>query len=200
MNANRANLHPDVLLHAYAVGAFPMADPDGVIRWYVADPRGVLPLDQFHCPRTLRQLVRQGKFDIRINCDFEATMRGCKDAVRPEGHGGWINEELVQAYVRLHKLGYAHSVEAYLDNQLVGGLYGVAIGGAFFGESMFHRVSNASKVCLVHLVERLRQRGYVLLDTQMVTDHMRQFGTTHISGNDYQRQLQAALRLNCSFV
>ena len=188
-----------MLLNAYASGAFPMTDPDGITRWYTTDPRGVLPLDQFHCPKNLAQLVRQRKFDVRVNHDFEATMRGCKDVYRPEAHGGWISEELVRAYTRLHQLGFAHSVEAYLDNQLAGGLYGVALGGAFFGESMFHRASNASKVCLVHLISRLRDRGFALLDTQMVTDHMKQFGATHIPAADYKRQLRAAIRLQCAF-
>ncbi len=195
----RADLQPETLLNAYASGAFPMTDPDGVTRWYSTDPRGVLPLDQFHCPKNLGQLVRQRKFDVRVNHDFEATMRGCKEAARPDSHGGWISEELVRAYARLHTLGFAHSVEAYLDDALVGGLYGVSLGGAFFGESMFRRASNASKVCLVHLVSRLRDRGYVLLDTQMVTEHMTQFGTAHIPAVEYQRQLRAALRLQCTF-
>lgn len=177
-----------------------MTDPDGVTRWYSADPRGVLPLEQFHCPRTLRQIVRQQRFEIRINTAFESVMRFCKDVPRNDTQSSWISQELIQAYTQLHQLGYAHSVEAWQRGELVGGLYGVALGGAFFGESMFHRVSNASKVCLVHLVHRLRERGYVLLDTQMVTEHMAQFGATHIPASDYLQQLQQALRMECAFV
>ena len=177
-----------------------MSDSDGITRWYTADPRGVLPLDNFHCPKTLRQLVRQSRFDIRIDQDFAGVMRGCKNVRRPDSHGGWISDELIAAYTELHRLGFAHSVEAYQSNELVGGLYGVAIGGAFFGESMFHLSPNASKVALVHLVQRLRDRAYTLLDTQMVTDHMQQFGCTHIPAADYMRQLEHAVKQTCSFV
>src|SRR5688500_5655680 len=152
-------LDPETLLAAHAHGVFPMADRDGTIRLYTADPRGILPLDAFHVPQTLRQLVRKtperGGFEVRINHDFEATMRGCM-ARRPEG--SWINTELIKAYLRLHDLGYAHSVESWRDGTLAGGLYGVSLGAAFFGESMFHRERDASKVALVHLVERLRER------------------------------------------
>lgn len=196
----RANLSPDMLLSAYAQGAFPMTDPDGVTRWYMTDPRGVLPLDGFHCPRTLRQIVRQRRFEIRISTQFEQTMRGCMTVTRDDRDSSWISDELVQAYVKLHEMGFAHSVEAWLDNVLVGGLYGVSIGGAFFGESMFHRVPNASKVCLVHLVQRLNDRGYALLDTQMVTGHMTQFGCAHIPAPDYLDRLAAALQRACTFV
>lgn len=195
----RANLSPAMLLGAYSQGAFPMTDLDGVTRWYSTDPRGVLPLENFHCPRTLRQLVKQRRFDIRINTAFEPVMRACKEVERGDRDTSWISDELVAAYVRLHDLGYAHSVEAWQDNQLVGGLYGVSLGGAFFGESMFFRAPNASKVCLVHLVHRLRERAYLLLDTQMVTTHMTQFGATHIPADEYMQQLDAALKKNCSF-
>ena len=189
-----------MLLGAYSQGAFPMTDPDGVTRWYSTDPRGVLPLDNFHCPRTLRQLVKQRRFDIRINTAFEDVMRACKDVERGDRDSGWISDELVAAYVRLHDMGYAHSVEAWQDNQLVGGLYGVSLGGAFFGESMFFRAPNASKVCLVHLVQRLIDREYLLLDTQMVTTHMIQFGATHIPADEYMDQLDVALQKDCSFI
>jgi leucyl/phenylalanyl-tRNA--protein transferase len=189
-----------MLLSAYSQGAFPMTDPDGVTRWYSTDPRGVLPLDRFHCPRTLRQLVKQRRFDIRIDTAFEPVMRACKEIERGDRDRSWISEELIAAYVRLHELGYAHSVEAWQDNQLVGGLYGVSLGGAFFGESMFFCVANASKVCLVHLVHRLIDRRYLLLDTQMVTNHMTQFGATHIPAGDYMEQLDLAIRQNCAFV
>ena len=200
MSRDPAILTPEMMLSAYSQGAFPMTDPDGVTRWYSADPRGVLPLDEFHCPRTLRQIVRQSRFEIRINGDFAATMRACKDVKRPERDSSWISDELVNAYVRLHELGFAHSVEAWQRGELVGGLYGVALGGAFFGESMFHRAANASKVCLVHLIERLREREFTLLDTQMVTEHMKQFGAREIPAEDYLEQLEVALGKDCSFV
>jgi leucyl/phenylalanyl-tRNA--protein transferase len=189
-------LDPETLLVAYAQGAFPMTDRDGTTRWYTADPRGILPLDRFHIPRTLRQTVRQGKFEVRINSDFEATMRACMTA-RPEG--SWISEPLISVYSRLHELGFAHSVEAWYAGELVGGLYGVSLGAAFFGESMFHYERDASKVCLVHLVERLREREFELLDTQANTDHLRRFGCIDISAGDYLNRLRRALAQERNF-
>ena len=199
MHASR--LDPETLLSAYAQGVFPMADRDGSIRLYTADPRGIIPLDAFHVPQTLRQLVNKtperGGFEIRINHDFEATIRACMQN-RPEG--SWINSELVRAYSRLHDLCYAHSVEAWRDGELAGGLYGVSLGAAFFGESMFHRERDASKVALVHLVKRLCERGYELLDTQASTAHLRRFGCVDIPGEEYLAMLQRALRKSCEFV
>src|SRR4051812_37880187 len=157
------SLDPETLLLAYSQGAFPMTDRDGVTRWYTADPRGIIPLERFHIPRTLHQLVRQNRFAVRVNTAFEQTMLACMEA-RPEGT--WISEELIQAYVQLHNMGFAHSVEAWQGKELVGGLYGVSMGGAFFGESMFRRARDASKVALVHLIQRLREREYELLDAQ----------------------------------
>lgn len=176
-----------------------MADRDGVIRFYTADPRGIIPLsppEAFHVPGTLRQIVRQKRFDLHINRDFEGTMRGCAD--RRED-GTWINDRLVQAYIDLHHLGFAHSVEAWQGDELVGGLYGVSLGGAFFGESMFHRKTDASKVALVHLVERLRQRGYELLDTQATTPHLRRFGCIDIPARQYSKMLELAMSKECTF-
>lgn len=187
------------LLSAYAQGAFPMTDPGGAIRWYTADPRGVLPLDQFHCPKNLARTVRQRKFDVRINHNFEATMRGCMLVRRETPEGTWISDELIAAYIELSKMGYAHSVESWLGGKLVGGLYGVSLGAAFFGESMFHSVTDASKVALVHLVHRLRERDFLLLDTQMVTSHMRQFGAIEIRAADYHASLARALEHDRSF-
>jgi leucyl/phenylalanyl-tRNA--protein transferase len=190
-------LDPETLLSAYAQGAFPMADRDGLVRWYTANPRGIFPLDgRFHVPRTLRQVVRQGRFDVRVDHDFEKTMRGC---MRAREDGTWINDELVAAYVRLHELGFAHSVECWQREELVGGLYGVSLGGAFFGESMFHTVRDASKVALVHLVERLRSRGYELLDTQATTPHLRRFGCIEVPAEEYLKLLRKALRKRCEF-
>jgi leucyl/phenylalanyl-tRNA--protein transferase len=188
-------LDPQTLLAAYAQGAFPMADPDGRISFYTADPRGVMPLQSFHVSQTLRQLVKkspsEGGFDVRINHDFQAAMRGCMEA---RADGTWINEELIAAYVRLHRLGHAHSVECYKDNVLAGGLYGVSLGAAFFGESMFHRVRDASKVAMVHLVRRLTERNFELLDTQAVTSHLRRFGCIEVPADEYLVMLQAAIK------
>ena len=181
---------------AYSQGVFPMADADGVIRWYSADPRGVIPLDAFHIPGTLKQVVKQRRFDVRINKDFAATMRACMK--QREGHT-WINEKLIRAYTHLHELGFAHSVEAWKDGELAGGLYGVSLGGAFFGESMFHTVRDASKVALVHLVERLRERGYELLDTQANTSHLARFGCVEIPAAEYMERLRKAMLKKCQF-
>jgi leucyl/phenylalanyl-tRNA--protein transferase len=189
-------LDPGTLLTAYSQGIFPMAGPDGSIRWYSADPRGIFPLDTFHVPGTLRQLVNQGKFEVRINHDFESTMRGCMQQRAGET---WINEKLIRAYVRLHELGFAHSVEAWHDGELAGGLYGVSLGGAFFGESMFHRQRDASKVALVHLVRRLNERGYELLDTQASTPHLARFGCIEIPAADYLDRLRKAITKKCQF-
>ena len=187
-------LDPETLLSAYAQGAFPMADRDGTIRLFTADPRGVIPLDAFHVPQTLRQLVKKspddGGFEIRFNHDFEATMRGCMSG---RDEGSWINEELIKAYVRLHDLGFAHSVEAWRDGELAGGLYGVSLGAAFFGESMFHRQRDASKVALVHLVSRLRERQFELLDSQASTAHLKRFGCIDIPAREYLVKLRKAL-------
>ncbi len=186
-------LEPDILLPAYAQGIFPMADPGDQINWYSPDPRAVLPLDAFHVPRTLRQRYRQGRFEIRMNADFDAVIHAC--AQRDEGT--WINHDIIEAYCLLHRLDFAHSVEAWQEDRLVGGLYGVALGGAFFGESMFHHVADASKVALVHLVDRMRDRGYVLLDVQFATPHLQQFGAIEIPRDDYLRRLEEALKLKC---
>lgn len=183
-------LTPELLLAAYQRGLFPMADDDGTIGWYSPDPRAVFPLDAFHVPKNLAKTLRQGRFERRIDGDFEGVLRACAD--REET---WISEEIHQAYTALHRLGLAHSVEAWRDGQLVGGLYGVAIGGAFFGESMFSRATDASKVCLVWLVERLRDRGYTLLDSQYPTTHLLQFGQTLIPRAEYLRQLARAIAL-----
>ena len=191
----RISLDPNSLLGAYTQGAFPMADPDGTIRWYTADPRGIIPLDDFHVPGTLRQLCRQKRFDIRFNTRFDEVMRQCMLT----RESSWITEALVSAYRELHRLGFAHSVEAWEAGELAGGLYGVAIGGAFFGESMFHHRRDASKVALVALVERLRDRQFQLLDTQATTPHLKRFGCIEIPASDYLARLRHALKRNCTF-
>ena len=195
----RIDLDPETLLSAYAQGIFPMADRDGKIRFYTADPRGIIPLDdRFHIPGTLRQFLKKDPpvFDVRINFDFVATMRACMEA-RPEGT--WISNELIAAYSRLHQLGFAHSVEVWRGEQLVGGLYGVILGAAFFGESMFHRERDASKVALVHLVHRMRERGFDLLDSQATTSHLRRFGAIDVPAADYLVQLRKAMKKRCEF-
>lgn len=189
-------LTPDILLSAYARGIFPMADPDGGINWYSPDPRAILPLETFHVSRTLRQRVRQERFQIRVDTSFECVMRECAD--RQEGT--WISRDIVEAYCHLHGLGFAHSVEAWLEDKLVGGLYGVTLKGAFFGESMFHSETDASKVALVHLVERMRSRGFSLLDVQFVTPHLEQFGVTAVPRDEYLALLGKALQQDCRFV
>lgn len=172
-----------------------MADEDSLIRWYTADPRGILPLDSFHVPHTLRQLIRQRRFEIRFNSAFGDVIRGCMKA-RPSS---WINAQIISAYTRLHELGFAHSVEAWQDGKLAGGLYGVSLGAAFFGESMFHHVRDASKVALFHLVERLRDRGFELLDTQATTEHLCRFGATNIPADRYMVMLRHAINKPRSF-
>ncbi|HTV03124.1 MAG TPA: leucyl/phenylalanyl-tRNA--protein transferase [Luteitalea sp.] len=188
-------LDAELLLRAYALGWFPMGSGRrGRIEWFSPDPRGILPLETFHAPSRLRRVVRQSRFDVRWDTAFEPVMRAC--AERDET---WITDDIVASYVALHRLGHAHSVETWQDETLVGGLYGVSIGGAFFGESMFHSATDASKVALVALVERLRVRGYALLDTQWVTPHLAQFGGLEIPRADYLERLAVALPLDCRF-
>ena len=184
-------LSPALLLDAYASGVFPM-DGEGGLRWYAPDPRAIIPLDdRFHVPASLARVVRQGRFRVTADADFEGTMRAC--GAREET---WISEPLVAAYTALHRAGAAHSVECWTDEgAFAGGLYGVALGGAFFGESMVSHARDASKVALVHLVERLRAGGFVLLDTQFVTPHLARFGAHEIRRSNYQRRLAAALRV-----
>jgi len=190
----------DRLLSAYASGWFPMAVGDGTIRWFSPDPRGVIPLDTFHISRRLARVVRRGAFEIAIDRGFDAVIRACAEAERDDdGTGTWIDAEIYASYIALHRAGYAHSVETWQDGRLAGGLYGVAIAGAFFGESMFHHVTDASKVALAALVDRLRHRGYVLLDTQWVTPHLAQFGAIEIPRRRYLQLLGEALEKSCSF-
>ncbi|PAP74910.1 leucyl/phenylalanyl-tRNA--protein transferase [Rubrivirga sp. SAORIC476] len=185
-------LTPDLLLGAYRIGVFPMADPNGEIGWYAPDPRAVLPLDAFHVPKTLAKTVRQGRFEVVVDRDFEGTVRACA-APRADHDETWISEDIAEAYVGLHERGYAHSVECWADGAFAGGLYGVALNGAFFGESMVTRVRDASKVALVHLVERLRAGGFVLLDTQMSTGHLARFGVVEIPRSAFERRLAVAM-------
>ena len=193
-------LTPDILLQAYAAGIFPMAESadDPELFWVDPRHRGIIPLDDFHVPRRLKRVLRQGRFEARADTAFAAVMRGCAEAteMRPST---WINDEIMRLYTALFERGAAHSVETWLDGELVGGLYGVSLGAAFFGESMFSRVNEASKVALVDLVARLRQGGYRLLDTQFVTPHLTQFGAVEVSRARYHRLLAEALRYRAVF-
>jgi len=193
----QASLDPSLLVRAYREGIFPMALEHGEIGWFSPDPRGILPLDGFHVPSRLARVVRQGRFQIAIDRDFGRVMRECA-ADREEGT--WISSDIVEAYSALHRLGLAHSVEAWLDGDLVGGLYGVHLGGAFFGESMFHRVTDASKVALVALVDRLTRHGFRLLDVQWTTPHLERFGAVSVSRREYLRRLRQALTMDCRFL
>ncbi|WP_244410129.1 leucyl/phenylalanyl-tRNA--protein transferase [Gluconacetobacter diazotrophicus] len=187
---------PDIMLRAYSIGLFPMA-PDAEsahLDWYDPDMRGILPLDAFHVPRRLLRTVLSDRFDIVADRHFEATIRACA-APAPGRETTWINERIVRLFCDLHDMGYAHSVESWQDGVLVGGLYGVAIGGAFFGESMFSRRTDASKAALVSLVARLRIGGFALLDTQFGTAHLARFGGIEIPAWRYKRRLARALAL-----
>ncbi len=189
-------IDPEFLLMAYCNGYFPMADPKtGEIGWFSPDPRAIFELDEFHVPRSLKLTLKKKIFEIRVNERFEEVMRAC--GKREET---WISEGIIQSYLLLHKLGFAHSVETWREGKLVGGLYGIAIGAAFFGESMFSRERDASKVALVHLVERMEARGYNLLDTQWMTPHLKMFGAKEISREKYLKRLKKAVVKKSSFV
>ncbi|TAK50753.1 MAG: leucyl/phenylalanyl-tRNA--protein transferase [Bacteroidetes bacterium] len=189
-------LDPETLLNAYASGYFPMADSrEGELGWYSPDPRAIIPLDTFHVPRSLSLVIKKLPFELRINTAFEEVMREC--AEREET---WISEQIIASYVFLFRLGYAHSVECWKEERLCGGLYGVALGGAFFGESMFSRERDASKIALVHLVELLRTRGFELLDTQFTTAHLERFGAIEIPRREYLKRLKLAIVKPCKFV
>jgi leucyl/phenylalanyl-tRNA--protein transferase len=187
-------------LRAYAVGLFPMAErrDDSTLYWIDPEKRGILPLDDFHVSRRLRRTVRSGLYEIRCNTAFADVVRACA-APGPKRDESWINDEIVSLYSDLHELGRAHCVETWEDGELVGGLYGVALGAAFFGESMFSAARDASKVALVHLVARLRKSGYLLLDTQFVTEHLAQFGVVELPRAGYRQRLSAALDASASF-
>jgi leucyl/phenylalanyl-tRNA--protein transferase len=188
-------LTPEVLEACYRAGAFPMDDGFGRIGFYRSNPRSILELDALHVSRSLARVIRKGTYEIYVDRDFEAVIRACADR-----KDTWINAEIIRAFVRFHEAGKAHSVEAYKDDELVGGLYGVALGGAFMGESMFSRMRDASKVCLVYLVERLKERGYVLLDCQIQNEHLARLGAIEIPESEYLKRLDRALRLDRSFV
>ncbi len=188
-------IDPDLLIEGYRLGVFPMATEDDSIEWFSPDPRAILPLETFHVPHALRRVLRRKIFQTTLDRAFPEVIQACANR-----EDTWINREIVESYIRLHELGHAHSVEAWKEGKLAGGLYGVAVGGAFFGESMFHYVTDASKVALVALVEHLRARRFVLLDTQWLTPHLQQFGAIEIPRNHYLRLLRRAVDLPRKFV
>lgn len=193
-------LSAPLLLRAYAAGIFPMAESaeSTELHWFDPERRGILPLDGFHVPRSLRKVVRQGRFEVRCDTDFRRVVECCAEMTddRPKT---WINDDIVRLYTELHRAGFAHSVECWREGRLVGGLYGVSLGAAYFGESMFSRETDASKVALVHLVARLRAAGFTLLDTQFVTDHLARFGAIEIPRAEYRRRLNHALPMLTDF-
>ena len=186
-----------MLLAAYCPGIFPMAiNNRGDIAWFSPDPRAIIPIDErFHVPHGLKRVLKKQPFKVTFDAAFDRVIRACAKA-----HGStWISKEIIRNYLELHKLGFAHSIETWLKNKLVGGLYGVHIGGAFFGESMFHNVTDASKVALVSLVGHLREKQFALLDTQWTTPHLLQFGTYEIPKSEYMLRLGKAIALDCVF-
>jgi leucyl/phenylalanyl-tRNA--protein transferase len=195
-----SELTPDILLRTYAAGIFPMAESaeDPTLFWVDPETRGILPLDKFRVSRGVQRKLRRHLFEVRCDTAFEEVVRACaaKTSERPTT---WINEEIIRLYLGLHAMGHAHSVECWEGGELAGGLYGVCIGGAFFGESMFSRATDASKIALAHLVARLRRGGYRLLDTQFVTSHLEQFGVTEVGRGEYQALLSSALAADASF-
>lgn len=198
MTAGAPPIDAELLVAAYCRGLFPMADDWGNIRWFDPDPRGILPLESFHVPRRLAKTIRGGTFEVRFDTSFRQVMEACA-APAPNRGETWISPELVDAYAALHALGLAHSVETWREGELVGGLYGVAVRGLFAGESMFSRATDASKVALVHLAERLRAGGFTLLDTQFLTSHLARFGGVEVSRSRYRELLARALEVDARF-
>jgi len=187
-------LEPALVINAYAQGIFPMADELGRIRWYAPDPRAILEHSNLHISRSLHATIRKGIYEIHMDTAFEDVMRSCADRTET-----WINEEFIKTYTYLHLAGVTHSVEAWKDGRLAGGLYGVALGAAFMGESMFSYATDASKVCLVALVEHLKMQGYILHDTQFTTPHLETLGVTEIPRGIYEKRLKEALRRRCTW-
>ena len=195
---NTNKLTAEDLVYGYMNGIFPMADTDGTLYWYSPDPRAIIPIETYKSPKSLRPLINKNIFEVRINTNFEGVVRNCATARKGDAET-WISEEIIEAYSELHKSGLAYSVETYMDNRLVGGLYGVSIGGAFFGESMFYIVPNASKVAFHYLMEILKYQGYELLDTQFINDNVKRFGAIEISRGEYVKVLKNSLEKDCSF-
>ncbi|KAA3612216.1 MAG: leucyl/phenylalanyl-tRNA--protein transferase [Calditrichaeota bacterium] len=186
---NKIDLSVHNLISAYSQGIFPMGNEFGEVNWYEADPRGIMPLESLHIPHDLKRILRQEKFSVTLNRAFKETITACADRPEPT----WITDYIIEAYIELHKIGYAHSVETWHAGKLVGGLYGVSIGGAFFGESMFFRTRDASKVALVHLWVWLKRCGFSIFDIQMLTELLKRFGAKQIGKADYLIKLKPAL-------
>ena len=193
-------LTPQIVLDAYSKGLFPMAENrrDKQLFWIDPEVRGILPLDNFHIPRSLKKKIRNNPFEVRFDHNFAAVIRACAQQ-KPKRRETWINDEIIELYTKLFCMRHAHSVECWQEEKLVGGLYGISIGGAFFGESMFSSERDSSKIALVHLVARLNLAGFTLLDTQFITDHLKQFGAIEISRVEYHKILNGALNLNVGF-
>lgn len=193
-------LTPEILLAAYSQGLFPMAHSAhaGYVEWICPERRGQLSIPTLHVPKSLKKVIKRGGYDIRINTSFKQVIIECAEATedRPDT---WINDQIIAAYCDLHKKGFAHSVEYWQEGELLGGLYGISIGGAFFGESMYSRVSNASKIALVHLAARLNHAQFEILDTQFTNEHLEQFGVYELGHKEYMRQLNSVLEKNCIF-
>ncbi|MEG8099349.1 leucyl/phenylalanyl-tRNA--protein transferase [Candidatus Liberibacter brunswickensis] len=189
------NINPYIIIRAYSLGIFPMADSDDSeeILWIKPSKRGIIPLDKFHISKRLNKYIRRGIYDIRVNTAFESVISSCSQKTHNR-QSTWINKKIRNSYIDLFHMGYAHTVEAWKEEQLVGGLYGVSLGAIFFGESMFSRMENASKICLVHLVEHLKKRQFLLLDTQFITNHLKQFGAIEITNTTYEKLLENALK------
>lgn len=192
--ADDHHISPDLLLRAYASGVFPMAEDadDPEVFWVRPQKRGIIPLDRYHVPRSLRKVIRQHRFDIRLDTDFDGVIEGCASGTGKRART-WINQPIREVYAALFQRGHCHTVEAWREGQLVGGLYGVTLGRAFFGESMFSREADASKVCLIYLIEHLIERGFVLLDTQFTTPHLERFGAIEVPRIRYEQLLEEAL-------
>ena len=194
------DLTPELLLCAYSSGIFPMANDrdDPEIQWIDPHHRGIIPLDRYHVSRSLRKVIRQKRFEVRADTAFEAVIVACAEC-RPDRPRTWLNDELIALYCTLHQQNYAHCVECWVDDKLVGGVYGLSLGSAFFGESMFSRARDASKVALVDLIKRLNRGGYRLLDTQFITDHLKRFGAIEIPRETYHQKLREALDVDARF-
>ena len=193
-------LSTQLLLRAYSMGIFPMAESqdDPTVFWVDPEIRGIIPLETFHVSKSLKKKIRSGTFEITCDTAFERVMRCCAENSETRAET-WINDDIIHAYTELHEYGFAHSLETWQDGELVGGLYGVSMGAAFFGESMFSRKADASKVALVHLVARMKRGGYQLLDTQFVTDHLKRFGAVEIPARQYLELLEVALQQKAEF-
>lgn len=200
LSSDHHYIDPDLLLRAYASGVFPMAEEedDPEIYWVRPEKRGIIPLENFHVSRSLAKTIRKQKYQIKMNSAFAAVLLGCAKG-QGERERTWINDQIKASCIKLHSLGHAHSVEAWDGERLVGGLYGISLGRAFFGESMFSRERDASKICLAFLVEHLKERGFILLDTQFITEHLKSLGAIEISRKEYEERLKEALTGNAIF-